>query len=108
MAVTVENSGTVTTDGTEQTLGAAITTAKVLSLLIDTAALTNGDTLQVTVYGKVLSGGTEHIVFQDEFADVQAEPIKVVVPVPSPISWKATVKRTGGSDRAHPWSIVSV
>lgn len=108
MAVTNEAVGTTTTDGTEQTLSAALTGSKTYGLLLNTQPMANGDQLQVTIYVKTASGGTERVAFQENYADVQAEPIKVSVPIPSVYSWKATVKRIAGTDRTYEWVLVSV
>lgn len=105
---TLQNSGTVTTDGTEQTLGSAITSNKVLVLGVDTGAMVNGDTIELRIYTKILSGGTERLAYYASYSHAQGEPNKYSIPVPADVSWKATIKRTAGSDRSYPWSQLSL
>lgn len=107
MAWTLETSNTTTTDGTEQTL-ATLTGNKSYVFEIDLALLANGDTIRILVYGKTLSGGTEHIHRDVSFANIQGEPIKQFEPIASDISTRITITRSGGSDHAYPWKVLSI
>lgn len=108
MAVTVEASGTQTaTINTEHTLSSP-TAAKVFALSVDTNAMVNGDVLELRVNRKVLSGGTERLVFYAVFSNVQSEPIKCSVPVVAPFGASFTLKQTAGTGRAFPWSVESL
>lgn len=103
----LEASGTVTTDGTEQTL-ATLTTNSVKTWVLDLAALQNGDTVEARVYTTTLAAGTERLLWAAiPFQHAQAAPIKQSLPIPSDVSVRFTVKRVAGSDRALPWKVLS-
>ena len=117
MALAVVASGTITTDGTEQTL-ATSTTGKTYVLVVSLGAAstsggasddhTLGDTIELRLYTKVLSGSAEYIAYEATFGHSQAEKIKYSVPVPANISIKATIKKAGGSNRKYDWSLLSI
>jgi hypothetical protein len=106
MPVAIAEDSTAT-DGTEQTL-ATDTTNKTYVFVIDTAALVNGDTIEVRIKTKALLGGTERLAYIATYANVQLDPIKYSPPVPADISCKVTLKRVAGSDRTFPWKLISV
>jgi hypothetical protein len=108
MALAVIDSDTQTaTLTTEHTL-VTDTTGKTYVLCVDTAALVNGETLELRIYTKTLSGGTERLAYMATYVNVQQEPIKYSVPVPADISFKATLEQNGGTGRAFPWSVLSL
>lgn len=103
-------SGTLTpaTLGVEENFAAADTTNQTYVLVVDTANLANGEEVEFTIYTKALTGGTERIAYRRSYSNAQLEPIKYSPPVPADISFKATVKQTGGTLRAYPWKILSL
>lgn len=108
MAVTVESSGTQTAViNTEHSL-AALTSAKVLQLSVDASNMANGDVLELRIKRKVLTGGSEAVLFYASFSHAQSEPIKVSVPVVCPFGATFTLKQTAGTGRAFPWSVESL
>lgn len=108
MAIAVVASGTQTaTVSTEHTL-ATSTTGKTYVLVVDTAAMVNGDALELRLKTKVLSGGTSREAYLATFIHVQAQPNKYSVPVPANIECVATLKQTAGTGRAYPWALLSI
>jgi hypothetical protein len=105
MTVSVESSGTITTDGTEQNFAAAVTSAGVRVLNLDTSHMADGDAVEVRLYTIAKSGGSEAQYYMASFANAQAAPLKQSIPVPSAIDFRATIKRVNGSDRSYDWSI---
>jgi len=103
------SSGTKTADGTEQDL-ATSTANKNFVLVVDTAAMVNGEIIELRLYTKCLSGGTERLAYMATFIHAQAEPMKYSVPVPANISLRATLKQaayiTGYKD--FPWNLLSL
>lgn len=77
-------------------------------LVVDMNALVGGDTVELRIYTKCLSGGTERLAYYRLFANVQATPMKFSVPVPANISFKATLKQTAGTGRSFPWSVLTL
>lgn len=108
MANTTNTSGTLTTTGssTEDVL-ATVTTAATLQLVFDANAMAVGDVIEVTIYSKVLSGGTERIMWSfvvaDDRDDIIVSPLVVNV-----ISAKFTLTQTSGSGRSIPWAVYQV
>ncbi len=92
---------------TEHTLATDIT-AQTYVFVVDCANLVAGDTVELRLYTKCLSGGTERLAYYRSYANVQGEPIKYSVPVPADISCKATLKQTAGTGRAFPWSLLQI
>ena len=92
---------------TEHTL-ATDTTGQTYVLVIDCANLAMGDTVEIRLYTKCLSGGTERLAYLRSYAHVQGEPIKYSVPVPADQHVKATLKQTAGSARQFPWSLLRI
>lgn len=108
MAVTVSSSGTQTaTVSTEHTLVTA-TASGVYALLVDTVNMLNGDELELRITAAVLSDGTRRLGFLGTFKHVQADPLKVSVPVVAPNGVVATLTQTAGTGRAYPWSLVTI
>jgi len=108
MAVTVEADGTqVATIGVEHTLHTD-TDAKVYQLLVDTVNMVLGDELELRVKLAVLLGGTRRQVLIGAYKNVQADAIKISVPVVSPRDVEFTLKQTLGTGRSFPWSVVSI
>lgn len=102
-------SGTVTADGTEQVL-ATDTSNKNVALVVDTSALVNGETLELRLYTKCLSGGAEVLAYFTTFTNAQDEPMKYSVPVPADISIKGTLKQTAyvSAYKDFPWKLLSL
>jgi nitrogen fixation protein len=72
----------------------------VYSLILDPvqAALAKGDYFQVKIYEKVLSGGTQRVMFQTIIGNAQAEPW-LFPPLMLKNGWDMTLKKIAGTDR---------
>ena len=107
---TAEASGTYTPAAldTEYNLNTAITTTKTLIFEVDTVNLANGETVTFQVKVTVLAAGANRVAYQAIYKHVQAEPIKVSIPIPSDVSYQITIKQSGGTARAYPWKIFSI
>lgn len=92
--------------GTETALGSAETSNKNLILAIDTANLANGDLIELRIYTKCLSGGTERLAYLRTYRNAQGAPLKYSPPVPADISFRCTIKQTTGTGRTFPWAIL--
>jgi hypothetical protein len=102
-------SGTVTADGTEQTL-ATDTANHTYVLVVDTATLVNGETLELRIYTKCLTAGTERLAYMATYVNAQGEPMKYSIPVPADISCKVTLKQSVyvSTYKAFPWKLLSI
>lgn len=105
MAASVVTSGSVTTDGTEQTL-ATITTAGVYQIAVDCDALVGAaDWVTVRWYGKARSSDSERLIDSATRAGTSVSRMLLTYALVSPHHLKVTVQRGGGTDRALPWAV---
>lgn len=108
MALTVIADGSQTaTISTEHDL-ATDTANHTYVLVVDAAAMVLGDILELRLYTKVRSGGTERLAYVISYQHVQGEPAKYSPPVPANIHLRATLKQTAGTGRAFPWSLLAL
>lgn len=75
------------------------------AVMLDLSALAAGDVFSLRAYERVVGGGTQRVVWEASFADVQAEPHWL-----SPwFNWlhggTFTLLRRAGTDRSITWSI---
>lgn len=109
MAISENNNGSTTTDGTEQTL-ATITTEGNYQFRIDLDNMVNGDSIEIRLKVEARTAeSTAKILYLITLSHDQGE----VAIHESP--WVAvvtngqlivTLKRTGGSDRTYVWSVI--
>lgn len=107
---TLEASGTQSaTVTTEHTL-ATLTGNKVYVLVVDTINMVGGDSLELRVKTKVLSGGTTRVMQKATYKHAQPADniIKMSVPVPSDQEFVATLKQVTGTSRNYPWKVLSI
>lgn len=87
----------------------AQTTVGLYQLFLDLSALVVGNTLQIRVYEKVISGGTQRVVAEWIINGPVADPIWTHgTPIPLMWGWDFTLDMTAGSDAAVTWSIRNV
>lgn len=106
MAASVKTSGsqTATAGGAEDVL-ATVTDAGAYVLVVDTAAMVDGDIVELRIYGKSRSGDTERVIYRAAFAHSQGEPLKQSVCVISPHHAKFSLVQSAGTARAFPWAV---
>jgi hypothetical protein len=100
---------TVTADGTEQDLSTDTGNHNYV-LVVDTATLINGETLELRLYTICRASGTERLAYMASYVNAQGEPMKYSVPVPADISIRATLKQTVyvTGYKAFPWKLLSL
>lgn len=101
-----EGSQTATGGGTEDIV-ATINTPRVLTFVVDLTNMVGGDTVTLKVKRKVRSGDTVRVVHSETFTGIQADPIAISVPVPSPHQAIFSITQEAGTGRAFPWSVES-
>ena len=99
-------SATISTEHTLYTSGAAGT----FVLEVNLVNLTTGDTVELRVKGKTLSGDTEAAKILETFSGVQAEGEAIVrsIPIPDDLALVFTLKQTAGTGRSFPWKVLSL
>lgn len=102
----VKTSGTqAATLNTEHTL-ATVTDPGTYQLLVDCAALTGSDVVELRIYTKVLAGGTERLYHRATYGPTAlAVPAVASIPIVSPREIRATLKQIAGTGRSFPWTI---
>lgn len=89
-------------------LAAADTTNKTYVLVVDSTNMAIGDILELRVFTKCLTGGTEQLAYAVTYQGAQTEMMKYSPPVPADISFRATLAQPAGTARAFPWKILSL
>lgn len=82
------------------------TDAGVYVLVVDAAAMVNGDTLELRLKTKTKSGGTSRLAYMANYAHIQGIPNKYSIPVPVDTELIATLKQTAGTGRDFPWNLL--
>ena len=111
MAITQYVSGTETVSTTEwsmttDTAGPDVdTTDGVFQPFIDLNALAAGDVFEFRVYEKVLTAGTQRLVYSAAFAGPQGNPVWAGPSLMLLFGWDMTLIKISGTDRSIDWSI---
>lgn len=109
MAISEHASGTRTTGSPPEAgftaLGtSADTTDGVFQFFLDVSNLANGDTIELQLLEKVLSGGTARLVFEVTMSNAQDEPVWASPALVLMHGWTLQLKQTAGSARDIYWS----
>jgi len=116
MAITEHASGTRTAgtppEASFTVLGTTTdTTDGVYQFFIDVSNLAGGaspDTIEIQVLEKVLSAGTQRLVFESTLVGAQDEPIWASPSLILMHGWQIQLKQTTGTARSFGWSIRKV
>lgn len=98
---------TATAGGTEDDL-ATDTAGHTYVLNVDTVNMVLGDEVELRLYAKVLSGGTERLAYSASYKHAQGDTIKSSPPLVADIHVRATLKQISGSARAFPWKLLAL
>ena len=82
----------ITVDGTYQ-------------VFLDTSDMVAGDELQIRIYEKVQSGGTQRIVYQSNLVGAQSPPMFVMPALVLLHAWDVTLDCIAGTSITIDWSI---
>lgn len=105
MSWTVDSSGTVTADGTEQTLATSTTNAT-FQPKFDLSNMQNGDAVELRIYTKVLSTSGLVQCWKGTYANVQINVDTIGPMLASDQSYKITLKQILGTARNFDWSLL--
>lgn len=111
MAISEHVSGTqAATVNTEHTLNTTTpeTTDGVFQVVVDLAAMVNGDTVELRIKEKALAAGTQRLAWYATYSHAQAAPLAVSPSLILLHGWDITLKQTAGTGRSFPWSIRKV
>jgi hypothetical protein len=75
-------------------------------LLVDTTEMQAGDTLELRIKTKRLITDSSITAYKYSFNDVQTEPHKYSVPVPSDVEIICTLTQTTGTGRTFLWKLL--
>lgn len=74
----------------------------------DTRSMLNSDSLELRIITKIRSTSVPNLAYIGMYINVQGDPNKYSVPVPTDISYSATLKQTQGTGRSFDWKVISV
>jgi len=86
---------------------------KVLDAIIDLGNMVSGDTTEIRVYVKTLTGGTLRRAYYQKFVGSQDDeaaiksPIVYVPAITATTEWKLTLKQTVGTGRNYDWKVIT-
>jgi len=104
---------TLSADGTEQNIGAAISTAGTFLLYVNLDNLANGDIIELRAKVKLTSGGDYITLFSRSYANNHGDPddsevLQVSVPITHIHGMKFTLHQVAGSNRDFPYQIIQI
>ena len=111
MAITEHASGTQTVSTTEWSLTTSTAgpdvdaTDGVFQAWLDLSALAAGDLFEFRVYEKVISGGTQRLVYTVPFANAQGSPHWVSPSLILMHGWDFTIIKISGTNRSINYSV---
>jgi hypothetical protein len=95
--------GTLTADGSEQTVKEIITTVNKLHAFIDLTNLAGGDTIVVRQFMKIKTAGTYIKYAEETYSGAQSLPMLYIQTKPAKYGIKITLQQTGGTNRTYDW-----
>jgi len=98
--------GSITSDGTEQTIVEYTGNISQISGYIDLSNMQNGDTVTVRLYVKIKSEGDYKLYHAETFNDKQEEPALYILPKVTGIAYKVTIQQTKGSYKSFDYLFV--
>jgi len=108
MGVLTETGGTLTTDGTEQTIYLNNSPAGVFKptlLRIETSAQTATETIVLREYYRSSSGGTLLLYDTATYVGTIADEGIIIHLDPNRFGVKVTIEKTAGTNRDYPWEV---
>ena len=95
--------GTLTADGTEQTV-VEVTTIGTLEGYIDLANMQAGDSVTIREYVRLKSGGTYRLYDSATYTDAQTKPALHIVKLPTRYGLRVTLEQTAGVNRDYDYN----
>ncbi len=107
MATEYETGSQTATISTEHVLNTTTpeTTDGAFQLIVDVAAMVDGDVLTLRIYEKARTGDTQRLLWSASYIHAQARPLTASPPIILLHGWDMTLEQTAGTGRAFPWSI---
>lgn len=104
---------TLSADGTEQDIGAEITTVGTFLLYVDLSNLANGDIVELRAKVRIKAGGNLVTLFNRSYANYHGDPdVSEVMQVSVPISHirgcKFTLHQVAGTNRDFDYEIIQL
>jgi hypothetical protein len=77
----------------------------VFQLFVDCSNMQAADTIEIVLYEKILSSGSQRIIFTSYFTGIQDEPVFVSPAMVLMHGWAFGLKQLAGTARSYDWSI---
>lgn len=107
MAISSIQNGTVTTDGSEQTIGSVVTDDAAFTGYLDMTNNAGGDTIVIKIKVRI-AGTDDRVMIKDTFVGAQDEPLYHFPPITSSENFTWTIEKTGGTNRAYTYRLYQV
>lgn len=110
MTTSVQSGSQTCTISTEHTLTTTVTAAGTYVAKFDLANLVSGDVLEVRIKCMCRSTDTQRLAYVASFANAQATPIALSIPVPiaTDEDLDCSIKQVAGTGRAIPWNLLKL
>lgn len=97
--------GTLTADGTEQTIYEVTPTVTLVpdSITMSLSNMAEGDTITINMYAKLKSGGAYELIDTDDYIGAKDIPAINITGQPNRYGWKVTLQQTAGTFRGFDW-----
>ena len=95
--------GTLTADGSEQTIKEITSLVNKLHCFIDLTAMQAGDTVVVRQYMKIKAAGSFIKYAEETYSDAQTLPMLYIVTKPAKEGIRITLEQTAGTNRDYDW-----
>ena len=110
MAITIHASGTRTAGTPPESSFTVLGNSNdanigVYQFFINVNKLANGDSVDIQVLEKTVSGGTQNVVYTATVSNLQSEPVWVSPSLILYYGWQVQLKQTTGTARSFDWSI---
>lgn len=99
--------GTITANGSEQTLASPSGPATYI-LVVDMTNLVNGDVTVLRCKSKAKSGGSAIAFAMGSYSNAQSDPLKMSIPVPSVDGGTFTLQQVAGTNRSYDWNLYAI
>lgn len=95
--------GTITANGTEQTVKEILNTVNKLHCFVDLTLMAAGDVLVVRQYMKIKAAGSPVKYAEETYSGAQTLPMLYIVTKPAKYGIKIALQQTGGTNRDYDW-----
>jgi hypothetical protein len=106
LLLSIVKQGSITTDGTEQTIVEYVGNISQISGYIDLSNMQDGDTVTIRTYVKIKPDGEYRLYDSEDYAGKQESPALYILPKLTGVAYKVTIQQTSGSYKSFDYLFV--